>query len=35
MTDETITCDGENHYDADGNFIEPCPEAGTWPEEKN
>lgn len=29
-----ITCDGENHYDSNGNWIESCPEAGTWPEGK-
>jgi len=30
MNDETIRCDGENHHDSDGNWIEACPENGTW-----
>jgi len=34
VTNDTITCDGTNHYDSNGSFIESCPEAGSWPEEK-
>jgi len=30
---DEIDCDGINHYDSDGNFIESCPEAGTWTKE--
>ena len=30
---EVCSCDGENHYDSQNNFIESCPEAGTFPNE--
>lgn len=26
-----INCDGENHWDSNGNWVERCPDAGTWP----
>ena len=26
-----MICDGTDHYDEDGNWIEHCDEAGTWP----
>jgi hypothetical protein len=30
---EPITCDGTNHYRG-SQFVEACPENGTWPYEK-
>lgn len=29
-----IICDGKDHYDENGNWIESCPENGTWPNEE-
>lgn len=38
MTDtehnDGVICDGENHYDSNGRWIESCPETGTWPPEE-